>query len=78
MRLLGKDMLSFCSVCFGLYRDLGTQPGYQQLVLPAAKLAWMLLHFEQQAAEAAGSSSNRGNSREAAAGEAGLAQNQHL
>jgi hypothetical protein len=49
-------------MCFGVQRLLGDQPRYQQLVLPFAQLAWMLLQYEQQAAEAERSSSSGSSS----------------
>jgi hypothetical protein len=58
LRQLGKMLMAVSSIIFGLQGQLRTQPGYWQMMLPAAQLAWMLLEAEQQAAAAGSSSSS--------------------
>jgi hypothetical protein len=66
-RGLGKDLLGLAGPIYGLQEVLSSEPGYVQLVLPSAQLAWRLLQYEQQAeaASAAGGSGSAGARRNA-------------
>jgi hypothetical protein len=61
LRHLGKILVTISSTCFGLQKQLVSEPGYLQMLLPAARLAWMLLEAEQQA-DSSSSSSGGGSS----------------
>jgi hypothetical protein len=66
--------LGACYLCFGLHSLLYDKPSFQQLVLPSAQLAWMLLQYEQQAVEAEQSSSSSSSSRNASLSKPQLAR----